>query len=288
MNQYSFETFKDFFEYNLKKNNHSAEGVKIFTLADLAKKLGYNSPSLLSMMAKGKRLPSIDFLELLFDEWKIENNQREIIRLKLDIEKKTKKNKPTINLIEKLTRLDKKSQFKFIDLNTFNSIKEWHHLVLQMLVSTPDFKEDYSWISQQLRKKITPSQVRKSFETLVKIGMLKRNSRTGELEHSGSDSSAETTHDIPSEAIREHHRGMISRALEAIDEQTIDQRHFNSLTIKFNIHKGSEAKAAILNFIKEFNEQFFDEQANSIHQLNIQFFEHTNSSKTLSNRDFIQ
>lgn len=287
MSDYTFENFKDFFEYNLKKFNRDAEGAKIFTLNDLSRKLGYNSPSLLSMIATGKRLPSNEILEMLFDEWKIESNQREIIRLRLEIEKKTKKNKPTLNLIEKLSKLDKKSKFKKIDLDAFNSIREWHNLVLQMMVSTPDFKEDYTLISNQLRKKVTPAQVRKGFETLIKVGLLKRNSQTGDLESKTTDSSTETTHDIPSEAIREHHKGMITRALEAVDEQTVDERHLNSLTIKFNQDKKSEAKQAILNFVKDFNDRFYDADSNDIHQLNVQFFEHTNSFQR-TNKDMIQ
>ncbi len=287
MSEYSFENFKDFFEFNLKKFNRDSEGAKIFTLSDLSKKLGYNSPSLLSMIAHGKRLPSSEILEMLFDEWKVESNQREIIRLRLDIEKKIKKNKPTRNLIERLCKLDKKSKFKIIDLDTFNSIREWHNLVLQMMVSTPGFKEDYILIANQLRKKVTPAQVRKGFETLIKVGLLKRNYQTGELESKTADSSIETTHDIPSEAIREHHKGMINRALEAVDEQTVDERHLNSLTIKFDKSKKTEAKNAILNFVKEFNDKFYDADSKDIHQLNVQFFEHTNSFQK-ANKDMIQ
>lgn len=171
-----------------------------------------------------------------------------------------------------------------IDLDAFNSIKEWHNLVLQMLVTTPGFKEDYTQISYQLKRKVTPAQVRKGIETLIKVGLIKRNSKTGELESATPDSSNETTHDIPSEAIREHHKGMISRALEAVDEQTVDERHLNALTIKFNQEKKDEAKTFILNFVKEFNDKFFDAHSNDIHQLNVQFFEHTNKSQT-QNKD---
>lgn len=284
MSDYNFSEFKDFFEYNLKKYNRDSEGVKIFTLNDLSKRLGYKSPSLLSMIANGKRLPSNEILEVLFEEWKVESAQREIIRLRLEIEKRIKKNKPAVGLIARLAKIDKKSKYQMIDLDAFNSIKEWHNLVLQMLVTTPGFKEDYTQISYQLKRKVTPAQVRKGIETLIKVGLIKRNSKTGELESATPDSSNETTHDIPSEAIREHHKGMISRALEAVDEQTVDERHLNALTMKFNREKKDEAKTFILNFVKEFNDKFFDAHSNDIHQLNVQFFEHTNKSQT-QNKD---
>ncbi|MFA6239071.1 MAG: DUF4423 domain-containing protein [Bacteriovorax sp.] len=288
MNDYSFVNFKDFFEFNLRKYSRDSDGTKLFTLQEFSKKLGYNSPSLLSMIASGKRLPSNEILEVLFDEWKIDHNLREIIRIRLEIEKKIKRNKPTLSLVEKLSRLDKKSKFKPIDLDTFNSIKEWHNIVLQLMVSTPDFKEDYSLMSQQLRRKVTPAQVRRGIETLVKVGLLKRNSKTGNLESRTADDSCETTHDIPSEAIREHHRGMISRALESIDEQSVDERHLNSLTIKFDQNKKVEAKMAILNFVKEFNQKFHDDDSNDIYQLNIQFFGHTNIAQKSVSKDLIQ
>lgn len=289
MEEYAFSNFKDFFDYNLKKYSHDEVGNKILTLNDLSKKLGYNSPSLLSMIATGKRLPSNEILENLFDEWKVDSPQREIIRLRLEIEKRIKKNKPTINLIEKLTRIDKKSKYQTIDLDVFNSIREWHNLVLQMMVSTPGFVEDYTKISYQLKRKVTPAEVRKGIETLLRTGLIKRNSRTGELGPADPDARNETTHDIPSEAIREHHKGMINRALEAVDEGGVEERHLNSLTMKFNKNKQNEAKNAILNFVKEFNEKFHDDESADIHQLNVQFFEHTNyNHKGLAIKENIQ
>ncbi|MBC7539636.1 MAG: DUF4423 domain-containing protein [Bacteriovorax sp.] len=279
MSDYSFSNFRDFFEYNLKKNNRDSDGAKIFTLNDLSKKLGYRSPSLLSMIATGKRLPSNEILEVLFDEWKIDSNQREIVRIRLEIEKRIKKNKPTMNLVEKLSRIDKKLKYQTINLDAFNSIKDWHNLVLQTMVGTPVFKEDYTQLSYILRRKVSPSQIRKGIESLLKTGMLRRNSKTGELENIESDDSHESTHDIPSEAIREHHRGMINRALESIDEQDVADRHLNSLTLKFNQESKAEAKAFILNFVKEFNDKFHDNESSDVHQLNVQFFGHTHYSE---------
>lgn len=253
MSDYSFESFKDFFEYNLKKREE-------LTLNELAKKLGYNSPSLLSMIATGKRLPSSEILENLFNEWKIDSSLRDIIRLRLEIEKKSKKQRPTGNLVEKLARLDKKSVFKTIDLDTFTTIKEWHYLVLQQLMSGKNAEKNPAILSHRLRKKVSPAQIKKALTTLEKINL---------------KGASETTHDIPSEAIREHHRGMLLRGLEALDEQSVYDRHFNSLTLKFNSTRKTEAKAAILNFVREFNKAFYDDHSENIHQLNIQFFEHT-------------
>ncbi len=275
MSQLSFNSFRDFFEYNFNKHSRDARGAKTLTLQEFANKLGYKSPSLLSMIATGKRLPSTEILEELFEEWKIDNNQREVIRLRVEIEKRQSKQKPVYGLLEKLSKKDKKLKYETLEIDTFNSIKDWYNVILQLMVDTPEFKEDYVYLNYVLRRKASSSQIKKGIETLIKVGLLKRNPITGTLEKCNIDNSLETPHDIPSEAIREHHKGMISRALEAVDELPTSERHLNSLTLKFNNHHMPEAKKAILEFVKEFNDRFHDDKASDIKQLNIQFFGHT-------------
>lgn len=274
MSDLSFTTFRDFFEYNFNKSSRDSQGSKTLTLQDFSKKLGYRSPSLLSMIATGKRLPSSEMLEELFSEWKVDTNLREIIRIRVEIEKRQIKNKPTFNLVEKLSKINKRTKYQTFEIDTFNSIKDWHNLVLQMMVGTPEFREDYVEISNRLKKKVTPTQVKKGIETLIKVGLIVRNPVTGSLEKNEPEL-RETTHDIPSEAIREHHKGMINRALEEVDEGLVSERHLNSLTLRFNPNDTTTAKSFILNFVKDFNEKFYNSESNEIAQLNIQFFGHT-------------
>ncbi len=281
MNEVTFSDFKDFFNYHIKKMGTSSNGEKVLTLNELSKKIGYKSSSLLSMISTGKRLPSSDILEVLFEEWGIAQDERQIIRLRLDIEKRIKKNRPAAGLIEKLEKIDRKSKYKTIDIAAFNSIREWYNLVLHMLVTAPNFKEDYTQISYLLKRKVTPREVRRGIETLIKSGMLKRRTLTGELMNSQDEAPFETTHDIFSEAIREHHRGMISRALESIDEDEIGERHLNGLTLKFDRERNAEAKKFILDFVKDFNDRFYDQDAENISQLNVQFFSHTGQPRTI-------
>jgi len=289
MSQLSFNSFRDFFEYNFNKHSRDLKGAKTLTLQEFANKLGYKSPSLLSMIATGKRLPSSEILEELFEEWKVDSNQREIIRLRVEIEKRLTKQKPVNSLLEKLSKKDKKLRYETLEIDTFNSIKDWYNVILQMMVDSPQFKEDYVYLSYILRRKVSSTQIKKGIETLIKVGLIKRNQETGILEKCNIDNSLETPHDIPSEAIREHHKGMISRALEAVDDLPISERHLNSLTLKFNNRQMPEAKKAIIDFVKEFNERFHDNNSNDIKQLNIQFFGHTQFPNTdLSPEDKIQ
>ncbi len=87
-------------------------------------------------------------------------------------------------------------------------------LVIKELAYTTDFQEDPQWISRRLRRKITPSQAKHALNTLERLGVLQRD-ENGVLK--ARPGFVESTHEIPSSAIRQHHKGMIRRADEAIE-----------------------------------------------------------------------
>ncbi|MDX9730188.1 MAG: TIGR02147 family protein, partial [Bdellovibrionales bacterium] len=265
-----FDNFQDFFDYNLKEGSTDQNGKKIQTLQELALKLGYSSPSTLSMVAKSNRHPSSSLLESLIQEWKTGGSERERIRLNVEIERRQRKGLPTFNLA---TRFNSLSQYKKIDLTGHHLVRDWYVLVVKLLVATGDFIEDSSRISRQLRKKITPKQATYALELLERSGMICRDPVSNKLRQTVE--STETTHEISSEAIRANHHGMLSRAIEALEEQPIERRQFNSLALQFDSKNMPAAKRRLLDFIKEFHSEFGTHDSNEIYQLNVQFFEHT-------------
>lgn len=270
MTSHEFDSFKDFFEYNLKVNTLDQNGKKVLTLQELAGKLGYSSASTISMVAKGQRLPTPSLLESLFQIWKTKPAERERIRINLEIERRSKKGKSVAGLADQFNKL---APYRKIELTGFKLIRDWYVMVIKLLAGGSDFKEDPLQISRRLRRKVTPKEVRQSLTLLESAGILVRDPVTKKLKP--VDANTETTHDLRSEAIRANHHGMISRALEAIEEQSIEQRQFNSLALQFDPTNLKSAKDRILDFVKKFNEDFGSEQANRIYQLNVQFFEHT-------------
>lgn len=271
MKAYDFEQFKDFFEFHLREKSVDNHGRKTSTLQNLAQKLGYSSPSSLSMISSGERLPSRALLESLFNEWKISETERERIRLKVEIERKQRKGKSSSHLVSQFNRLTPTHK---IDLKNYNLIRDWYVLVIKVMASTPDFDEDPNAISQKLRKKITPAQAKKALQLLIETGFLVRDPKNQKLipQHDITES----THEMASEAIRENHKGMLRRALEAVEEQSIEQRHFNSLALQFDAKDLPAAKKRILDFVTEFNSEFNSDHTNLVYQLNVQLFEHSN------------
>ena len=253
------------------------------TLREFANSIGYSSPSSLSMISSGERLPSKTLLEALLKYWKVPHQEKEIVKLKVEIEKKIKNNQDHLELIEDLAKIQKKFGYTEIPLEQFKMVSQWYMLVLRSLLGTPIINKDPNEISVILRRKVSPAKIKTGIDILTKLGFIKKNPETGALEQ--SQTNIESTHNIPSEAIKNHHTQMIHRALESIEEQTVNERTLNSLTLNFEIGRYKEAQEKILEFVKTFNADFGQNNSEHIYQLNLQFFQHTYGKKIMREFD---
>lgn len=274
---FNFSKLEDFLQFQFLKELTSDTGKKIGNLNKISREIGYKSPSLLTMVTKGDRTASKKLIAELSKHWKLSKPETEYFYLLAKLQSYSKKNKDTFEIRHRLLDLSGKEKAHLISLQKFSSIREWYYLPIQTLIGTKEFIEDADWISKKLRKKVTPSQVKKAIQTLIQLQIASRDPETQTLKLNLGF--IETPQEIPSDAIKSHHKGMMQRALEAIEEQKVEERHFNSLTISINADKLSEAKQAITNFIRDFQSKFEDQNSNHVYQLNAQFFEHTCSLK---------
>lgn len=268
-----FDNLRDYLRYQVEKSLKSSSGRKVSNLGKVARNLGYRSPSLLSMVLKGQRLPSDDLISAMSETWKLGASESEFLRLLVVLERQKKKGRDTTEILTRLRKLGARKKAFTISANQFALMRDWHYLVIKQLVASPDFVDDPAWISRKLRRKISPAQAQRALEVMVELGMLERAPGTGKI--TVAVGYTETEHELPSEAIRLHHRGMIERAAEALEEQAVDQRHFNSLTLKIDPRRIPEIKERLLEFLRGFNAEYETGESSRVYQLNLQFFEHT-------------
>ena len=274
MNIFEFTDFREYMKFQFARRPYAqAGGVKKKSLVKLAKSLGYSSPSLISMVMNGKRAPSEDLCESLLDSWGLSLKEREYFRLLVSLDRKRRAGDDPAEIIERIRRLVGNRAVYVFPEQEFSLIREWHFLVIKLLVESPGFREDPDWISKMLRKRITPAQAAHALERLEEMGAIQRDPETQKLRPVSADT--ETTHDIPSSAIRIHQKGMINRALEAIDDRPVEERQFNTLTFHVDPVRLPEAKKHILEFMRWVHSEFANPGGDSIFQLNLQFFEHT-------------
>jgi len=264
--------FNDFRSYLLSAGmpdglyGHTANNLKSW-----ANRLGYKSPSSLTMVLKGTRLPSYDMIRSFVKDLNLNNRERKYFELLVELEKVQAKGKDTSHVLEQINQVTQNSGIFQLEMKTFSTISEWYYLAIKQLISSPDFINDPEWIYKKLRKKVTPSQIKTALENLEELDIISNVDGKLKVLKPGLI----TTNDVPSSAIKRHHYGMIQRALESIDEQKVENRQINSLTMKVEKNKLPEAKKFIFDFLKEFNERYSSNNSNDLYQLNVQLFEHT-------------
>lgn len=265
---FEFQDYKDFLKtvgLPNGKYSHSSQ-----TLQKWAKRLGYRSPSSLTMILNGQRFPSRDMMKCLARDLDLNTQELEYFELLIDLAKAKSKDKNTEKISSRLNQLSGSRNTHQLTLDEFRYVSEWYFVAIKQLIGHADFLEDPEWIRQKLRKKVTPGQVRYAIQVMLDLGVLVRDEK-GKLTvnqkpwRTGSQG-------VSSAAIRKHHAGMINLAMESIEEQSVQERQLSSLTFRFNPERIQEVQAYLGRILEEFDQKFGDEQASEVYQLNMQFF----------------
>lgn len=237
-----------------------------------ANRLGYRSASSLTMVIKGQRSPSFEMVRTLSEDLKMTAKEKQYFELLIQLEKAQSRNRDQKEILEKISSISPKGANHSLELNEFSAISEWYFFVIKQLVNTEDFIEDYEWIYKRLRKKVSIAQIKNAIKVMIELKTLGRNEQAKLVVLKEGLSTASK---IPSSAIRRHHFGMINRALESVTEQDVSERQLSSLTLRIQSSKVEEAKAELIDFMKNFNQKYSAQEAEELFQLNFQFFQHT-------------
>lgn len=289
MTVFDFSDFREFIRFRLSQQLFTGTGRKKSNLSKVAKDLGYTSPALLCMVLKGKRLPSDEFCEALSGKWDLSVKEREYFRLLVLLERRKRQGGDTAEICDRLRRVaGKRATYVFKELE-LSRIREWHYLAIKHLVELPKFREDPTWISKALRRKVTPAQADQALKELEAAGILVRDPNSGRLRPAVLHS--ESSHDIPSAAIRLHQKGMIHRALEALEERPVEERMFSTVTLSLKSSRLPELRKRLVEFVRGFDAEFATGEADSpdtVCQMNLQFFEHMDRGAVVTTSEIVK
>ncbi len=270
--------FTDYSEYlNSYVNEYGKYSHGPFNLKNWAKRLGYRSASSLAMVLNKQRIPTWKMIASLSEDFKLSKNERKYFELLVDLERKKQAGEPIHEILKETHRLSGLKEYQQINFDQFVVISDWHCYVIKRLVSNKNFIDDLDWIYRALRRKVTKAKIKESIDSLISVGMLSRDDK-GQLVDSNPQT--HTGNQIPSAAIRNHHKGMLMRGIEAIEEQDVSSRMFQGLTL--NMKKDADLESAfedIKKFINKFNKKYSKDGAgDSVYQLSMMLYEHTDIS----------
>lgn len=156
-----------------------------------------------------------------------------------------------------------------LSLDLFRSVAGWQHYALLELLDTSCAPMDPDQLAQRLG--ISEKMALESLDRLQRLGLIKR--WRGKLQTTQAET--HTPNDIPSKALREHHREILSLAEQALELQDFSKREFQSVTFAASTKEVKELKDQIRRFIRDFLSKRSKQRQSAndcVYSLNVQLF----------------
>ncbi len=224
---YGYSDFRGFLQDFLKARKQADPA---FSRRSWGADLGLNSPALLTMILRGKRVPSEETAERFGDYFRFDSRQRDYFETLVKLERAKSSPERSARYMERLRELHPKRVMKIIPYDLFAAVSQWECWALREMVQSADFKENPSWISRKLKGRISPKQAKDAIDTLLKAGMLDRD-RNGRLVPADADIG--TLADQGKEAVKRFHEQMIDITKESVRSVAVEKREISGST--FNI-----------------------------------------------------
>lgn len=242
-----------------------------------ARRLGLKTTSSITKIIKGEREPGEAVSQKLISYFKFRNKESQYFQDLVRLQKIKKDPRLSILLMEKMAKEHPNCAMRLLDDKTFSIISCWHYLAIREMTRMNHFQEDPDWIARQFQFKVIPREIKNAIQTLLKVGLLKRD-KQGLLQI--EEGRIKTSDDIASEAIKRYHEQMLENAKISLRITDVDEREFTSAMLVVNRANLPKVKAFVRQFKNQFSKTFEEEKGDGLYQIQIQFFPLTKKEKS--------
>ncbi|MBI4238417.1 MAG: TIGR02147 family protein [Deltaproteobacteria bacterium] len=110
--------------------------------------------------------------------------------------------------------------------DAYQYLSRWYLVALRELVAAPDFRDDPAWIRDRLGREITGAEIKQGFETLERLGLLRRTAN-GRRQQTAAD--LRTALEVHSVAAFNYHTEMLEQAARVLTQRPAAERDYQSL-----------------------------------------------------------
>lgn len=240
----NYSDYRSFLKDQVEVRRNRAPG---FSIAQWSRKLGLRSHATLVMILKGYRNPGPELVEELIRDLKLTKKEAAFFRDLVVLEKCTAGSELKSQAEHRLAQLHPKRAFLQLDARSFAAISNWHYYAIRELVDTRGFREDPAWIQFRLREKISHKEIREAIDTLLHLGLLKRDDQKRLVYRQD----VESTFDVPDQGLRNFHSQILQRADRALKEVPVRDREISGSTITLKREDVPRAKAILRQALEE-------------------------------------
>jgi uncharacterized protein (TIGR02147 family) len=166
-------------------------------------------------------------------------------------------------------------QPQIVRKDQFEFYSRLHNSVIRSLIDLYGFKDDYAWLASAVVPRITPGQARKSVALMEKLGLIRKVANNW---YKVVVKSIATPREVASLATLNFHRESAELALQALLTFPKERRNISGVTLGIS----RKTYDRICEEIREFRTKLLkiaeeDKSADSVYQLNFQFFPVSNT-----------
>lgn len=169
-------------------------------------------------------------------------------------------------ILDRIERVRQDTVGETLSVERFEMVANWYHFGILELLKLKAFRPTVANIAAAFG--LAKSDVTAAISRLCKLGFMKRAGTSLSLLKPRTNTKAET----PSECIREFHRQVLEKSIDALFFQTMAERASGSMILAFDKDRLREAQDAMDCFRKDFAAQFAPKDADSVYCLSMQLF----------------
>jgi uncharacterized protein (TIGR02147 family) len=240
-----------------------------YSMRAFARDIGMPSSNFSSVMSYKQGL-SLGTAEQIVKKLRIQGDEKSrFIDSVLSTDARSKKEKILAQARLKRSLVDENK--KELQEDYFKLISEWYYFTIIELLTVEDFSSKHEWIANTLELNI--KIVDTAMARLLRLGLIK----LIDGEYKSTNIQMDTLNDIPSTSLKKYGMQILKKSSEALIEQDVDKREFQTLTIAINQNDIPFVKTKIREFKNNLDKELMARTANStadkVYCLAIQFFD---------------
>ncbi|MEK7357293.1 MAG: TIGR02147 family protein, partial [Bdellovibrionota bacterium] len=153
-----------------------------------------------------------------------------------------------------------------VDQDVFHLLSEWFYFAVLNLVDTADFRWNSVWIAKRLG--LSRTQAKVAMERLLRVGLVKKeNGRTRSANDVVLSASG-----VPSEAVRNYHRQLLKKAIDALDFQPVQERDISGIGFACDPRDIEAIRREISEFQDKLTSKYRKGKLSEVYHLEVAFF----------------
>ncbi|MGE3760438.1 MAG: TIGR02147 family protein [Pseudobdellovibrionaceae bacterium] len=261
------------YEFGIKQLKNSR-----FSLRAWSRQLGYENPSFVSQVLKGKRRLKIELAKKFAGSLKLTGPAKKYfeVLVLLKNSKEMDEKKIYLEILESL-RPENTYPSRSLNIEDFRLIADWHHIAFMEMLGLKDFQNHPEWVFERLGRSVSIPDIKKAIQRLHKLKLIQISS-DGKITRT-KQAALILENNLPSEAVRYFHKQMLEKVVTVIETQLPSERDLRGTTLSFEMKDYERVQAIIKKAHQDINNLSANGQGEEIMHFSTQFFKLTKKRK---------